>query len=327
MTTVLVTGGSGFIGQHLVSVLAARGLEVRVLDRQAPTKALPCVSYIEGSVLDPKAVDRAVSGADEVFHLAGLPGMWLPDKAEFHAVNCEGTANVIAAARKRGVLRFLHCSTESILFRNTPSTDAAEDPLLSADDMPGPYTRSKLRAEQLAMTAAASGFPVIIGSPTMPIGAHDQNLTPPAAMLRHFLRAGPHLYLDFIVNLVDVRDVAAGLVLAMERGRSGQRYILGGESIPLKRVLELAAAVSGHRQLLLPVPGKIAEMAAGCLEFLADHVTRRPPSGTAEGVRIALRATALSIEKAQRELGYQPRPVEPALRETILNLLKNGGHC
>jgi dihydroflavonol-4-reductase len=187
--------------------------------------------------------------------------------------------------------------------------------------MPGLYTRSKMLAEQFAAQAAASGFPLVIGTPTMPIGPHDHNLTPPTAMLRHFLSGRVQLYLDFIVNLVDVRDVAAGLILAMEHGRTGHRYILGGESISLKKILQLMAAISGRRHVSIPVPGRVAETAAALLEFISDHVTHRPPSGTAEGVRIALRATELSIEKAQRELGYAPRPIEPALRDTIGYLL------
>src|SRR4029077_9087979 len=153
-----------------------------------------------------------------------------------------------------------------------PSSEGAvaDDALLPADDAPGPYTRSKLLAERLAMQAAASGFPVIVGCPTMPIGPHDHNLTPPTAMLRHFLGGRFQLYLDFIVNLVDVRDVAAGLVLAMERGQVGHRYILGGESIPLNKVLGLLAARSGHRGPFIPVPGRLAEAAATMLEFIAD---------------------------------------------------------
>ena len=324
MTRILVTGGSGFIGQHLVSALAARHRQVRVLDLRSPSRALPEVQYVKGSVLDRDLVDEALEDVDQVYHLAGLPGMWMPRKHDFHAVNYGGTETVIAAARRRGIARFLHCSTESVLFRSSPSEDAVADNAALADDMPGPYTRSKMLAEQLAMQAAASGFPVVIGSPTMPIGSHDHNLTPPAAMLRHFLGGRLHLYLDFIVNLVDVRDVAAGLVLAMERGQVGHRYVLGGESIPLKQVLGLVAAISGRRGRLIRVPGRVAEIAGGLLEFIADHVTRRPPTGTAEGVRIALRATALSIEKAQRELGYAPGPVEPALRETIAHLLGVG---
>jgi dihydroflavonol-4-reductase len=156
----------------------------------------------------------------------------------------------------------------------------------------------------------------------MPIGPHDQNLTPPTAMLRHFLRGGLfQMYLDFVVNLVDVRDVAVGLILAMEKGRVGHRYVLGGDSIPLKQVLALMAA-SGSRKFFVPVPGSFAELAARMIEFISDHVTHSAPAATAEGVRIARRATALSIEKARRELGYMPRPVEPVLRETIAHLME-----
>jgi len=321
-TRALVTGGTGFIGQHLVSALAARDRKVRVLDPRPPVCATPDVEYVSGSVLDAGLVDESLRDVDEVYHLAGLPGMWLPDKNDFHAVNFKGTEVVIAAARKRGVARFLHCSTESILFRPTSSRhDASEPSLLPPEQMPGVYTRSKMLAEQAAIQAAAEGFPLVIGTPTMPIGPHDHNLTPPTAMLRQFLHGRIQMYLDFIVNLVDVRDVATGLILTMERGQIGQRYILGGESISLKNILKLMASISGHHPLTIPVPGRIAEMAAGMLEFVADHITHTPPSGTAEGVRIALRATELSIEKARKELGYAPRPIEPALRDTIAYLL------
>jgi dihydroflavonol-4-reductase len=321
MTKILVTGGSGFIGQHLVSTLVGRGRQVRVLDIRSPMLARPEVEYVAGSVLDPSLVDVCLRDVDQVYHLAGLPGMWVRTKTDFHAVNCRGTKIVISAARKRGVAKLLHCSTESILFRRSQSDHVVEDSLLPARDMPGPYTRSKMLAEQLALQAARSGFPVVIGTPTMPIGPHDHNLTPPTAMLRHFLGGRFQVYLDFIVNLVDVRDVAAGLVLAMERGQAGHRYLLGGESIPLKKILRLVTAISGGSRLHMPVPGGVAKMAAAVLEFISDHVTRRPPSGTAEGVRIALRATGLSSKKAESELGYTARPIEPALRETLTYLL------
>ena len=323
MTTALVTGGTGFIGQHLVSALVARDRKVRVLDRRPPVCAVPGVEYVSGSVLDSGLVDETLRDADEVYHLAGLPGMWLPKKSDFHAVNFQGTEVVIAAARKRGIARFLHCSTESILFRPASSQDdSSEHSLLPPQQMPGVYTRSKMLAEQSAAQAAAAGFPLVIGTPTMPIGPHDHNLTPPTAMLRQFLHGRLQMYLDFIVNMVDARDVAAGLILTMERGQIGHRYILGGESISLKKILKLMATISGQRMLAIPVPGKIAEAAAAMLEFVSDHITHRPPSGTAEGVRIALRATKLSIEKAQNELGYAPRPIEPALRDTIAYLLR-----
>ncbi len=322
---VLVTGGSGFIGQHLVAALLARGRKVRVLDVRAPRLA-PEVDYVEGSVLDQAAVHAALNDVDEVYHLAGLPGMWLPDKREFHAVNCVGTETVLAVARRSGVARFVHCSTESILFHSSSGADAGEDePLPPAHAMPGPYTRSKALAEHCARQAAAEGFPVVIGTPTMPIGPHDHNLTPPTQMLRHFLNCRIQLYLDFIVNLVDVRDVAAGLMLAMERGRIGHRYVLGGESIRFKEILKLVAQTTGRRHLAIPVPGGFSEIMAGAVEFIADHVTRRTPTGTAEGVRIARRAIDLSIEKARRELGYAPRPIEPTLRETLACLAAGQG--
>jgi dihydroflavonol-4-reductase len=331
MTSALVTGGSGFIGQHLVSALVASGRQTRILDLRPPGCAVADAQYVKGSVLDAETVEHALKDTDEVYHLAGLPGMWLPRKDDFHAVNCRGTEIVIAAARKCGVARLLHCSTESILFGPAHveicagQTCSGEATAQTADDMPGPYTRSKMLAEQLAMQAASSGFPVVIANPTMPIGTHDYNLTPPTAMLRHFLGRRLQFYLDFIVNLVDVRDVAAGLVLAMERGKFGRRYILGGESISLDKLLQLMALISGRQSLRIPVPGRLAEMAASMMECISDHVTRRPPSGTAEGVRIALRSSALSSERARRELGYSPRPIEPALRETISYLMS--GHA
>jgi dihydroflavonol-4-reductase len=327
MTRVLVTGGTGFIGQHLVSALATGDRQVRVLDLRAPICAVPEVEYVQGSVLDPGSVTEALADVGEVYHLAGLPGMWLPQKADFDAVNRHGTEVVIMAARKKGVSRFLHCSTESILFRPSPLRGGPGDhSLLPPEEMPGLYTRSKMLAERFATQAAASGFPLVIGTPTMPIGPHDHNLTPPTAMLQHFLHARLQLYLDFVVNLVDVRDVATGLILAMERGQIGQRYILGGESIPLKKILQLTAMISGRRSLSIAVPGRLAEISAKMLELISDHVTHRPPTGTAEGVRIAMRATDLSIDKARRELGYAPRPVEPTLRDTIAYLLGSREH-
>ena len=324
MTRILVTGGSGFIGKHLALALIARGRQVRVLDLQPPPRALPQIEHVRGSVLDRDLVDRAMDEVDEVYHLAGLPGMWVPRKADFHAVNFGGTEIVIETARKRGIKHFLHCSTESILFRASPTIVPVADDALLPDDMPGPYTRSKMLADRFAMQAAASGYPVIIGCPTMPVGPHDHNMTPPTAMLRYFLNRRLQLHLDFVVNLVDVRDAAEGLILAMERGRVGQRYVLGGESMPLRQILELMAEISGRRGRRVQMNGKVAEMVTAILEFISDHVTHRPPSGTAEGVRIALRAGALSIEKAQRELGYAPGPVEPVLRETIAQLLDGG---
>jgi len=248
--------------------------------------------------------------------------MWARHKDDFHAVNAQGTARVIAAARKRGVSRLLHCSTESILFRPlcTAST-LCEDAGVTLEQMPGIYTHSKMLAEQHALHAAACGFPLVIANPTMPIGPHNGSLTPPTLMLQYFLSQRVQIYLDFIMNLVDVRDVAAGLLLAMERGQTGQRYILGGENIALKKLLAIISVISGRRAVRVPIPAVMAQTTAAMLEFIADHVTHNPPAATLEGVRIALRSQALSIDKARRELGYTPRPITAALEEAIQSLV------
>jgi dihydroflavonol-4-reductase len=285
MVESLVTGGSGFIGQHLVAALLRRGHHVRILDVRPPACRLEGAHFLEGSVLDPAKLQEAVTDVDEVYHLAALPGMWVREKHEFHNVNCLGTKAVIAAARERGVSRLPHCSTESILF-SPSSTDrfVAEHTCTTIEEMPGAYTRSKLIAEQCALQAAASGLHVVVANPTMPIG-NDRNLTPPALMLQYFINRPIQLYLDFIVNLVDVQDVAEGLLLAMQRGRSGQRYVLGGENLSLKKLLPVLGAISGRNAFLrIPVSAGPAQMIAAAVEFISNHVTHRPPTATVEGV-------------------------------------------
>jgi dihydroflavonol-4-reductase len=319
VTQTLVTGGGGFIGQHLVAALVAEGRRVRILDLRPPSLVTAGTHYIKGSILDPTVVREALNDVAEVYHLAALPGMWMPCKGDFHAVNCDGTEIMLGAARQRGVVRFVHCSTESILFSPVPRTSFAIRNTL--DEMPGAYTRSKFLAEQRALQAAASGFPVVVASPTMPIGPHYGNLTPPALMLRHFLNSRIQIYFDFVLNLVDVRDVAVGLMRAMEHGQSGHRYILGGEAISLRKVLDAIGAISGQKTLRFQIPPMMAQATAAVMEFLADHATRRPPAATVEGVRIALRSQSLSIEKSRRDLGYAPKPIEPILHEAIASLV------
>jgi dihydroflavonol-4-reductase len=321
VTRTLVTGGSGFIGHHLVAALLARGRDVRVLDLRLPEYALAARQFVKGSILDAAVVRDSLNGVDEVYHLAGLPGMWMPDKNDFYAVNCRGTEIVLAAARERGVSRFLHCSTESILF-SPSNADAVvtESVRTRPEEMPGAYTRSKMLAEVRAQQAAASGFPVVIANPTMPIGPH-RGLTPPTAMLHYFLNRRIQVYIDFVLNLVDVRDVAAGLVLAMERGRVGERYILGGENISLRKLLYVIGVISKRNALRIPLSPVLGQIAAKGMDLISDHLTHRPPLGTLEGVRIALHSKPLSNEKSKRELGYEPRPIEPALRDIVASVV------
>ena len=329
MTQILVTGGSGFIGQHLVAALLAQGRRVRILDLRPPSwAATEGAQYLNSSVLDAELVREALDDVDEVYHLAALPGMWIPSKDDFYAVNCRGTEIVLDAARERGVSRFVHCSTESILFgRSPPGSCSIEEGCNTPDQMPGIYTRSKLLAEQKAWQAAAAGFPVVIASPTMPIGPHYGNLTPPTLMLQYFLNRRIQLYFDFVMNLVDVRDVAAGLVLAMQRGQSGHRYILGGEAVSLSKVLARLRAISGRKALPISIPASVALTTALAMEFVADRVTHRAPAATVEGVRIAMRSKSLSSEKSWRELGYRPRAIEHTLHEVVASVMGKNRVC
>jgi dihydroflavonol-4-reductase len=315
---VLVTGGSGFIGEHLVDALIARGCRVRILDIRQPRNFRLDVQYIAGSAHDPVVTDESLHGIDEVYHLAGIPGLWRANKEDFVTANIKCTEVMLAAARRRGVARFLHCSTESVLFGRKATADfVTEGTDNLVDDMPGLYARSKKTAEQMALSAATEGANVVVANPTMPIGPHPYELTPPTAMIARFLARRVQFYIDCTFNLADVRDVAAGLLLVMERGNAGERYILGGENITLRHLLDRIAILADMKRMSIRIPETGALVIAATTELLADYVARRAPAATREGVRIALRARPLSSDKACRELGYTSRPLDVSLRETI----------
>jgi dihydroflavonol-4-reductase len=314
---VLVTGGSGFVGRHLVSALVARGARVRILDVRPPKDLPPEVQYTRGSACDPRTVDAALAGVAEVYHLAALPGMWAAKRQDFDIANRLATKVLLAAARKHAVARFLHCSTESILLgRATSENEVNEEVETRADEMAGLYTRSKKAAEELALRAAAEGAPVVIANPTMPIGPHDYALTPPTAMIQYFMHRPIQLYVDAVLNIVDVRDVAAGLILVMQRGRIGERYILGGQNVRLRHLLAIISDLTGRKTLRARLPMPVATATAAIMEFIAER-TNRPPAATVEGVEIARRSRPLSSDKARAELGYEARSLRDALADTV----------
>jgi len=254
-----------------------------------------------------------------VFHLAGLPHFWTGKRGDFDLINGRGTEAVLEAAAAKRIGRVVHCSTESILLpkEHGPSAVIDEDVLPPMSDMPGPYTRSKHRAEEAALAAARDGLDVVIASPTVPLGAGDRNMTPPAAMVSMFLAGRTPFFLDCVLNLADVRDIAEGLVLAAERGRSGERYILGGENIALRDFLRRLEGASGRRMPTRSLPASVALAFAAMSEWIADRVTGRAPPATLEGVRLALRSAPFDSRKARVELGYAPRPIDDALAETV----------
>jgi hopanoid-associated sugar epimerase len=319
MPTILVTGGCGFIGRRLVAQLRARGDRIRVLDVTPPHDLPEDVEFLHGSILDEATLANAMAGVQHVYHLAGIAHLWTRQKAEFVRINVRGTELVLRAAAEQRVERVVHCSTESILLPKRPAKNVwiDDDAAPPYADMPGPYTRSKHLAEQAALAAARSGLDVRIVSPTVPIGANDSNMTPPAAMLAMFLAGRSPVFLDCILNLVDVRDVAAGMVLSAERGRLGQRYVLGGDNMSLRELLGLLELISKRRMPKRALPPSAAFAAAALAEWLADLVTGRRPLATREGVRLALRSARFDSRKARRELGYEPRPIQQALAETL----------
>ncbi len=313
-----MTGGCGFIGRHLVAKLAEREARVRVLDLAEPEGLPPAVEFVRGSVTDRFAVDRATDGVQCIYHLAGIPHFWTPDKDALDLVNRRGTETVLDSAQANRVKRVVHCSTESILLpKRRASRPIDESAVLAVEDMPGPYTRSKCLAEQAALRAAGNGVDVVVVNPTVPIGAGDRNMTPPAAMIALFLEGGSPFFLDCVLNLVDVRDLADGIALAGEKGRSGERYILGGDNIPLRKLLRILEEASGRPMPKRAVPAAVALAAGTVSEWISDRFTGNVPTATREGVMVALRSAPFDSTKAKREIGYAPRPINGALTESV----------
>ncbi len=322
----LVTGGCGFIGQHLVRLLADRGQRVRVLDLVRSPHLDSRAELIVGSILDPEALRRATAGADCVFHLAANPDLWAADKASFDVTNHRGTLAVLAEAKRSRVRRLIHCSTESILkgIREAGSAPADESVTRTVADMPGPYCRSKFLAEEAARNAAANGQPVVIVNPTLPIGPGDHRVTPPTRMLLDFINGANPAFLEFEMNMVDVRDAALGHLLAAERGRIGERYILGGDNVRLSQVLEFLEELTGLPMPRARIPYSLALMVAAVSEFTADHVTGRAPKASLTGVRLAGTAMTFNNARAREELGLAPRPARAALRDAVRWLQSDG---
>ncbi len=322
MKPTLVTGATGFLGWHVARLLEERGHKVRALVRAGGKLRELDAEPVPGDLRDQVSLERAAAGCGLVFHVAADYRLWARDPRELYQSNVDGTRNLLAAARQAGVERVVYTSTVGCIGIPHGGIGDETSPV-SLADMVGDYKRSKFLAEQVALECAAGGFPVVIVNPTAPIGDHDVKPTPTGQMVLDFLRGAMPAVIDTGLNVVDARDTAAGHLLACERGRPGERYILGSENLTLLGIMQKLAVMTGLPAPRWRIPHAVA-YAAGLASTGWARCTGRPPRVPLNGVRMARKKMWVSHAKAAQELGFQPGPAETALGRAAEWFQKNG---
>jgi dihydroflavonol-4-reductase len=324
MKPTLVTGASGFIGWHVARMLVERGHKVRALVRTSSRLRELDAEPVIGDLRDPTSLDRATAGVGLVFHVAADYRLWARDPDELYRSNVDGTRNLLESARRHGAERFVYTSTVGCI--GVPKNgEGDENAPVGLEDMAGPYKRSKFLAERVALEFAATGFPVVIVNPTAPVGDHDRKPTPTGGIVLDFLKGAMPAFIDTGLNLVDVRDAAAAHLLACERGRTGERYIVGCENLTLKEILARLARLTGRAAPKLKLPYFVA-YAAGVVSTGWAQVTGTPPRAPLDAVRMAKKKMFVSHQKARRELGFEPGPVDDALGRAV-DWFRANGYC
>ena len=316
----VVTGGTGFVGAAVVRHLVAGGHQVRVLVRPRSDRRLLAdlpIEIADGDITETISLRRCLRGCRRLFHVAALYSLWARDRRQFYEVNVEGTRRVLAAAAEAGVSRVVYTSTVGALGIPSDGSPGTEETPVSLADMAGDYKRSKFLAEEVARESARQGLPVVIVNPSTPIGPGDIKPTPTGQMVVDFLRGKMWAYLDTGLNLVDVDDVAAGHLLAAERGIAGERYILGGRNLTLREIFEALGRISGMRPPRIKVSAGLILPIAWLSERVADHLTGRPPAVPMDAVRMARKRMFFDGGKAVRQLGMPQSPVEDALARAV----------
>src|ERR1700723_2759495 len=317
--TTRVPGATGFVGSHVARQLVASGQNVRVLVRASSNLRLLediAAERVEGDLRDAASIDRAMRGVRRVFHVAADYRLWTAHPEELYESNVEGTRRLIAAAQRAGVQRIVYTSTVATIAVPRHGALPNEGTSAGIEEMIGHYKKSKFLAEQVAVDAAKAGAPVVIVNPTAPVGPGDWKPTPTGKIILDFLRGKMPAYVDTGLNVAAVEDVAAGHLLAAEKGRIGERYILGGRKMTLKQILDALAAMTGRPAPRVRLPHAIA-LAAGYADEFYSRLTGREPQIPVEGVKMSRHKMFVESDKAARELGYKPGKVEAALERAV----------
>ena len=322
-----VTGATGFLGSHVARVLADQGAKLRLLVRSSSNlKNLDglAAETAVGDLRDAASLKNAMAGCDTVFHVAADYRLWLRDPEEMYRSNVEGTRAILEAARENGVKRVVYTSSVATMGFNAKGYPADEDSPVSLADMIGHYKRSKFMAEQVALEAGRNGMHVVTVNPTTPVGEQDVKPTPTGRIVVDFLKRKFPAYVETGLNLVDVRVCARGHVAALERGKSGERYILGGENLTLKQILDRLGKITGLPSPKVKLPYVFAFAAGVVDEAITGGILHREPRATVDTVRMGKKKMFASSDKAERELGWKIVPVEDALRRAVDWFKANG---
>ena len=314
---VFVTGATGFVGSHVAQLLSAHGADLRLLVRRSSrTENIAGLKaeLVTGDLRDPDSLKEAIQGCEFVFHVAADYRLWVPDPKAMYQSNVDGTRSIIRAAQETGVRRVIYTSSVATMKFTTNGRITDESAAVSLRDMVGHYKRSKFMAEEIALAAGRSGANVVVVNPTTPIGEQDIKPTPTGRIIVDFLKRKFPAYVDTGLNLADVKEIARGHLLAMESANPGERYILGGENLTLKQILDKLAAITGLPSPRLQVPHAMALGFAALDQFFNGFVMRKEPRATIDAVRMGYKKMFASSQKAARDLGYKIVAVESALR-------------
>jgi len=324
---IFLTGATGFVGHHVARALAAEGADLRLLVRKTSNlsnlEGIRGETYV-GDLLEPASLRAGLEGCDAVMHVAADYRLWIRDPETMYKVNVDGTRELLRMAREARVPRVVYTSSVATMKFRSDGLVINEDTPVSLADMVGHYKRSKFLAEQQALHAADLGQSVIVLNPTTPIGPNDAKPTPTGRIFVDFLNRKFPAYMDTGLNLVDVSEVARTHVAALTAGTPGKRYILGGENLTLKQILDKMSAITGIPSPTVKIPFGVAATYAFIEEWITGRMRGKEPRATLEEVRMGRKKMFASSAHAQQELGFRIVPVYPAMRAAITWFRANG---